>query len=664
MNRRVSMFWIVSLIAWWVAIAIGSHWPRLDMAGAVGLDNDVLPLGVDKWVHTSCYTGLAWLALTCGLWRRRGRWWWLLTIETLVLYALIDETLQYFCPGRSVGYGDAGASTFGIILGSYLWAIGQWLTHHDGSFVAHTRTISVLTLLSRCFGLVRDWAMAWVFGFGSVLDAFFIAFTIPNLFRRLFGEGALAAAFVPQYSRLLNKHPSTAMGFATRVLVQLTKWLVGITIAGLIVLLAIDALVPMSDRTNLIVNLTMLTLWYAPLVCVAAILGAILQVHGRFGPPAAAPVILNVFIIVSCMIVGYALPASVSMEWRIRGVCIAIVLAGVVQAAWQWLLRPRPAPFAEPPHHAMVDDAMTRLMQQWGPTVAGLAVFQVNVLMDSMIAWFFSAPPNAPAGATMNLLGWHPVYPMLEGAVSVLNTTARLYEFPTGVFGIAVATAIFPQLSAAAEDTDRFSNLLREGLRLTLLIGLPASIGLILVRMPLATAIYYRGGKLTADDAARVAWVLTGYAPAVWAYSMNHVLTRTFYAQHNTLTPMRVAVAMVALNIVLNCTLIWPLGAAGLAWATAICAMLQCVILLRLVKRYVPTPIDRDVVISWGRSAIVTLAMSAAVWAVVQSYDLSTLSRLGVVSVLLGATVAGSIVVVAAAMLLRMPEMRMLLRRG
>jgi putative peptidoglycan lipid II flippase len=412
------------------------------------------------------------------------------------------------------------------------------------------------------------------------------------------------------------------------------------------------------------VKLTTITLWYAPLVCGAAILGAILQVHGRFGPPAAAPVILNLFIIGACFVAGYAMGPEEVVERRIMTVCIAVVIAGIVQVAWQAALRPKAAA-EDRPQPALVDDAMGRLMRQWVPTVVGLAVFQVNVLADSLIAWFFSAPPGAAADATMHLFGWHPQYPMQTGAVSVLGATARLYEFPIGVFGIAVATAIFPQLASAAEDRERFTDLLHRGLRLTILIGLPASVGLVLIREPLATAIYYRGGKLTADDAARIAWVLGGYAPAVWAYSMNHLLTRTFYAHQNTLTPMRVAVSMVALNVTLNLLLIWPLGAAGLAWSTAICAAIQSVILLRLVRRYVDRPLDGGVLASWVRSGIVTAVMAAVLLGVLGPFDLATMSRWEVIGLLIGATGAGTMAVAAAAWILKMPEIRWILsRRG
>ena len=665
MKATPVVWWRRVLPCWWLAMAIGSHWPRLDMSGMIGMENDSLLFGVDKWFHLVGYLGLTWLALSARLFSSKPRVWRiLLTLQVVVLYMLLDETTQVFSPGRSLSLSDVSASATGLTIGAGLWAITRWMSDHDGSFVAHTRIVSLLTLVSRLFGLVRDWSLAWVFGFGWVYDGFVIAFMIPNLFRRLFGEGALAAAFVPQYTRLRRKHEQSAHAFATSVLWRITIALTGIALVTVATLIVVDLAASLSQRADLTVKLTSITLWYAPLVCVAAILGAILQVHGRFGPPAAAPVILNLFIIGACFVAGYAMGPDVVVERRIMMVCIAVIMAGLVQVGWQAALRPKGSTY-ERPHEGLVSDAMGRLMRQWGPTVVGLAVFQVNVLADSLIAWFFSSPPGAQAGATMHLMGWQPQYPMQTGSVSVLGATARLYEFPIGVFGIAVATAIFPQLAAAAEDRIRFTDLLHRGLRLTILIGLPASIGLLLIREPLATAIYYRGGKLTADDAARIAWVLSGYAPAVWAYSMNHLLTRTFYAHQNTLTPMRVAVSMVALNVTLNLLLIWPLGAAGLAWSTAICAAIQSVILLRLVRRYVDRPLDGAVLASWGRSGIVTIVMAAVLIGVLQPFELDTMSRWQVVGLLLGATGAGTLAVAASAWLLKMPEIRWIFsRRG
>src|SRR5262249_54387339 len=147
-------------------------------------------------------------------------------------------------------------------------------------------------------------------------------------------------------------------------------------------------------------------------------------------------------------------------------------------------------------------------------------------------------------------------FPLDPGALTSINNAQRLYEFPLGVFGIAIATAIFPALSRVANDGEQFTAILRRGLRLVVYIVLPANVGLMLVRTPLTAAIL-QGKNFTPADTARVSWVLLGYAPAIWAYSMTHTLTRAFYARGDAFTPVKVAMGMVLLNFLLNITLIW-----------------------------------------------------------------------------------------------------------
>ena len=240
--------------------------------------------------------------------------------------------------------------------------------------------------------------------------------------------------------------------------------------------------------------------------------------------------------------------------------------------------------------------------------------------------------------------------------MSAVTFAQRLYQFPLGVFGIAVATAIFPALARQAADPEAFADTLRRGLRLVVFIGLPASAGLILVGQPLATVIL-QGGDFTADDSARVAFVLMGYATAVWAYSMIHVLTRAFYALENAKTPVKITVSMVALNLILNCTLIWtPLREAGLAWSTAICATIQAAILLWCIQRKMPHTVNVDVITSWTKSIVVTALMFVIAWIVLANLPAATTWG-GSFTQLIGVVFVGMLVVCSAASALRMPEL-------
>jgi putative peptidoglycan lipid II flippase len=658
---------------YWVALAIGTHWPRLDITSPLGVKNSILPGGVDKWVHVLAFAGLCWLALVgrFGVGRFRKLWQ---VVALLVVYAGVDELGQLLVDGRGVYVADWLASSGGVLLGAVAWKTGTRLGFWSGgaggsldaggeiSFVIHAKLVAGLTMLSRVFGLARDAVMGFAFGLGESMSVWAIAFMAPNLFRRLFGEGALSAAFLPYYTKLVKEDGRRAGRFASLVVTALGLGLLLITGVAVMAMWAAQSAGWVEGKWLATLDLTSLTLWYAPMVCVVAMLGGMLQVHHRFGPLAAAPIVLNVFVIGASLYYWLGLKQEVDPMGGLRVVGVAVLLAGLVQIGWQlaelWREHGRWFTLRNDPAIASVRDELGGLLRRWGPAVLGLAVLQINALLDVLIAMFFSGPP----GETMSFLGRDVRWPMRDGP-ALLYFTARLYEMPLGVFGVAVATSIFPALAAASDSRERFADLLRQGLRLTLFIGLPASVGLILVRLPLTTAIYGEGGELTAEDAGRIAWVLLGYAPAVWAYAMNQVLTRAFFAHHNTTTPMRVSVGMVGLNLILNLILLWPLGAAGLAWSTAFCAVLQCLILLRLVRRYVEDPFDAGTKRGALRTAGLTAVMGVIVGGLIACFDVEAMGRGAVIGLLTGATALGAAVVFIGAWVLKMNELAWVLRR-
>jgi len=649
-----------ALAAYAVVLTVATHWPKLDLPG-----QQSVPLGLDKWMHVLAFGVLAVLIVLARPFaciRRTVVWGTAMALA----YAGLNECTQSLMPGRTFDPLDPIASAFGIALAACGFVGFRVLRRTDDSIFAHARTMAGLTLVSRVFGLFRDVALAMVFGFGWVFDAFAIAFLIPNLFRRLFGEGALAGAFIPHYTKLRRRNVDAAERFASITIGMLWLVLAALAMIGFLIMIALLRFGGLDERGDLAVTLTMLSIWYAPMVCVAAICSAMLQVHGRFALPAAMPIVLNVLIIAAAFI-GYAtMPAGETLGTPLL-VIIAVILAGLLQVTLQthalrrdgiylrWYRSTWRGPDA--------GDAVRGMTRQWLPTAIGLAVFQFNTMMDSLIAMFFSGPP----GETFRLLGNETHYPMQTGAVAILGASARLYEFPLGVFGIAVATAIFPAISRLADQRDAFSELIRQGLRLTIFIGLPASVGLLLVRQPLSEAIYYQFGNIQPEDSQRIAWVLLGYAPAIWAYSMNHILVRAFYAQHDARTPMLVSVAMVVMNLGLNLILIWPLGLAGLAWSTAVSAIVQTGVLLYLVQRHADGPVSATVRGSWRRSAAATAVMAAALWPTVHfGGKWAAASEAGwpaVVAVLIGSVIVGAATFAAAARLFRMQELDWLLSR-
>lgn len=545
-------------------------------------------------------------------------------------------------------------------------------------FVGHAVLVSALTLLSRLTGLARDAVLAAAFGLSTVADAFFIGFLVPNLFRRLFGEGALTAAFIPNYTELRERDPQLARRFASLVLTLLTVLLLAITgVAEVGLWWAASTMDPeRTGKAALALHYTRIMLPYMPLICLVALAGGVLQVHKRFGPPAAAPLVLNAVIIGATLFATRGFSASgVPGEQVGTTVALGVLIAGVLQLAWQLAAMHRTAGLTR--CFAGVGPQVRAMLVMMGPMVLGLAVFQINAFMDALIAFFFAPPEGAPPGSAVSLLGWSFEAPLRNGDVAALQWSQRLYQFPLGVFGIAIATAIFPALSAAAakmanndnaEPSDspaasaEFAVILRQGLRLTVFIGLPASVGLLLVRVPLARVVYERGA-FGLDDALRVATILAGYATSVWAYSMMHTVTRAFYALKDATTPLKVGLCMVALNLTLNLTLIWPLGAAGLAWSTAASAMVQVAILVLLIRRRVPGPVDRTVVRSWARTALASGVMAGVLWPVLGWLDPAGQSRGASAALLLGATAAGAAIVLAVAKVTSAEELQWLTRR-
>ncbi len=527
-------------------------------------------------------------------------------------------------------------------------------------FERHARTFTVLTLVSRVTGLGRDALLARAFGAGATLDAFNFAFQVPNLFRRLFGEGALTASFLPVYARLDRDDPDAARAFAGVMLALLGIALAAITVVGELVLLAVMELDPAGA---LGLRLLMVMLPYMPLVCLVAFVGAMLQTHGRFGTTAASPIILNLCIMAA---------AFAGSEWwtrlglgghpgervAIERVAWAVIVAGFLQlGANLWSLR----------HHRVRVHLAVRgngrhireVVLKAMPMLLGLGIFQVNTFIDGLVAsWRTMVGPT--------IMGIE--YPLPEGSMTFLSYAQRLYEFPLGVFGVAIATAIFPALARESGDPARFVATLRRGLRLSFFVGFPASVGLLIVREPLAAAVY-QGGRFGPADVREVAFVLAMYAPAIWAYSMQQLATRAFYALGDTVTPVKVSAWMALLNLALNLALIWtPLGVGGLALSTAACAVLQVAVMNRLMRRRVAALagdgsviLDRETRGGFARTVAATAAMAAVtgVASIALGGEDTWLRGVGGTLALAG---IGTVSFVAASRLLRMPELGWALR--
>lgn len=491
----------------------------------------------------------------------------------------------------------------------------------DRGLAGAVRAVSGMTLLSRFGGLLRDVLVGRIFGDAAVGSAFASAFAIPNMFRRLFGEGALSAAFIPEYAAALRSDPSQAARLASLTVAALGLGAAALTVVLEVALLVLVVALPFDAERDLSLRLTMVMLPFMPMICSVAILAGMLQVHGRFGPAASGPLMLNAFIVAVagwCLLRGQAGGPGVAYALG-----VATTLSGATQLAWfARLLRPH-VRWTRDVRAAL--PAARRMLARFGPVVLGMGTLQLSALMDMLVAMW-------PLWVGPTVLGT--TYPLDDASYILLNLAQRLYQFPLGVFGVAVATAAFPLLAKHAAEPAAFAETLRRGLRLSLFIGLPASVGLVLVRHDVVATLYGGGAlAVSPEGLARMAAVVAGFAPAIWAYSLNHVLTRAFYAQGDTVTPMKIALAAVGLNLLLNLGLIWPLKEAGLAWSTSAAATAQCAALWWALGRRLPPEtgvlLDRSTRAGFARTAGLTAGMAGATAAVLWLWPLELPRALG-----------------------------------
>lgn len=467
------------------------------------------------------------------------------------------------------------------------------------------RLVSICTVASRVLGLLRDQAMGVMFGAGPVMDAFTVAFRLPNLARVLLGEGALTTAFLPVFVKDLHECGRES---AARV-----SWAVFLTLFGLIsalVLVLEAALVGIGWYSNpsyemkLLLNLTALLLPYVVLICVAAQAGAVLNALDQFLWPALIPAVFNSVWLVALWTI---VPAWTDESSRIYVTAICVLAGGVVQFSF-------PIPvlywygfgFRRDWYKAM--DRVWKIAASMLPVVVGLSITQLNAVFDSFIAWGFTAPE-----AARSLLSGSDVlrYPLHEGTATALYLGQRMYQFPLGVFGVALGTVLFPILTRHAQqgESERLRADLSLGLRLVIAIGLPASAGLMLIGHPLTT-LFFQYGKFDVADARLTGDLIIAYGSGVWAYCGLLILQRGFYAIGDRLTPMYVGLAAMVVNIVLDLCLIWPLGGRGLAISTAAVAALQCAVSAHLLQNKIGRLLWREILLTTLKTMFATVVMA------------------------------------------------------
>ncbi|MDT3669292.1 MAG: murein biosynthesis integral membrane protein MurJ [Aromatoleum sp.] len=431
-------------------------------------------------------------------------------------------------------------------------------------------TVSGMTLLSRILGFVRDFVIARAFGAGIATDAFFVAFRLPNLLRRMFAEGAFSQAFVPilaEYKnrlgpedthRLVNR-VATALGLVVTAVTAL-----GILAAPLIIAVSAPGFAAEPDKFALTVELTRITFPYILFMSLVALAGGVLNTWSRFAIPAFTPVLLNLsFIAMALFAAPYFDPPVLALAW-------AVFIGGVLQLAFQ--LRPLSRIGLLPRFDLNLSDSgVRRVAKLMAPAILGVSVSQISLLINTIFASFLES-----------------------GSVSWLYYADRLMEFPAGLLGAALGTILLPSLSKlhADEQPQAFSSLLDWGLRLTLLLTLPAALALALLAVPLISTLFQHGA-FTASDVMQTRLALMAYSVGLTGLILVKILAPGFYARQDIRTPVKIAILTLVATQLMNLAFIVPLKHAGLALSIGLASLLNAGLLFRGLRRrgvYQPQP--------------------------------------------------------------------------
>ncbi len=499
--------------------------------------------------------------------------------------------------------------------------------------------ISLATLVSRALGLIREQVFAAFFGAGFAVDAFQVAFRIPNLLRDLFAEGAMSAAFVPTLTRVQEgEGPEAAMRLANLVINFLLVTVSAICLLGI---LFADRLVPwmapgfgaVPGKLELTTQMTRIMTPFLLLVAVAAAVMGVLNTRRVFFIPAIAPTMLNLALIAAGFVISPFLPRFGLQP--IVGMAFGVILGGLgqlfiqVPALYGQGFRWRPA-------ISFRDPGVIRIVTLMAPAAIGLAATQVNIFVNTFLA---SMLP--------------------QGSVSWLNYAYRLMQLPIGLFGVAIATVTLAEVSrhAARREMPELKRTISFSLRFGLFLTLPATMLLVAMAHPIV-ALLYQHGRFAASDSLQTAHALWGYALGLSAFSAVRVLVPVYYSLGMTRVPVTISFITIAVNIVLNLLLMHPLRHGGLALATSIASVLNFVLLFEVLRRKIGPMGGRVLARSFGKILLGSVLAAGAAYGVTTGLEhamglTSTAARLLIV---VAGIVAASLVYVAATFTLRIQE--------
>jgi putative peptidoglycan lipid II flippase len=452
-------------------------------------------------------------------------------------------------------------------------------------------TVSSMTLLSRILGYVRDFFIARIFGAGLATDAFFVAFRIPNLLRRLFAEGAFSQAFVPILAEVRNREsPEATRSLVDSVSTALFLALVltaalGMILAPLVVYVSAPGFAAQPGKFELTVTMLRITFPYVVFISLVALAAGVLNTWSRFAVPAFTPVLLNVsFIVGAAFFAGFFEPPVLVLAW-------AVSVGGLLQLVFQL---PFLARIGMLPRWRldMKHPGVRRVLKLMAPAVFGVSVSQVSLLINTIFASF-----------------------LVTGSVSWLYYADRLMEFPAGVLGAALGTILLPSLSKhhASGAPEAYSRLLDWGLRVTLLLALPAAAALAVLAIPLVATLFHYG-QFSTQDAWMTRDALTAYSLGLVGMILVKILAPGFYARQNVMTPVKIGLLTLAATQAMNLVFIGPFKHAGLALAIGLGACLNALLLFAFLKKqkiYSPQPGWLPFALKVGAAVAV---MAAALW--------------------------------------------------
>lgn len=496
------------------------------------------------------------------------------------------------------------------------------------SLLKHTSTIAGFTLLSRIFGFVRDILLARVLGAGLAGDAYQLAFTLPNTFRRLFAEGAFSVAFVPMYSRKLagENGEEEAAQFADDVISVFIWILLGFSALAMIAMPVIvyglaSEYQSVPGKFELSVFLSRVTFPYLFFISLVAMLSGLLNARSRFAPGAVAPVLFNI-VLIGGIIAGYLWRGSSDDDrYVVYALCVAVSLSGLVQFLYLWWAVKR-AGLKLHVKRPKLTPEVKRLGMVILPATFGAGIYQISQFVDTFFAT--SLP---------------------QGSLTLLKMADRLNQMPLGIVGIALGTAILPMLSRhiQSDDNAKAQRLQSDAFEMATLLTLPAAAALAICAPAFVNA-FFVGGKFKPEDGVIMSYITMALVAGLPAYVIVKILNPGFFARSDTKTPVYTALISLIFNIILNVFIVRDYGIVGLAAATACSATLNCLLLYIVLHRRGWFHFSAQLGNRIFRQLIATAAMSALLWWMMQillpNFSSDILTRIASLILLVGGGMA------------------------